>query len=94
MISAPLCQWSSVLSGVVLEQERMLPILLDLLDTNNDTELRPLTGLLRNLARHSTKKDQMGMTYEGIRILVLSGLDSLYLTYLKRCSNTWDAVVI
>lgn len=93
-VTAGDARWSSVLSGVVLEQERMLPILLDLLDTNNDTELRPLTGLLRNLARHSTKKDQMGMTYEGIRILVLSGLDSLYLTYLKRCSNTWDAVVI
>nr|XP_019935770.1 PREDICTED: plakophilin-3-like [Paralichthys olivaceus] len=51
--------WSSVLSGVVLEQERMLPILLDLLDTNNEMELRPLTGLLRNLARHSANKDQM-----------------------------------
>lgn len=62
MISVPLCQWSSVLSGVVLEQERMLPILLDLLDTDNEMELRPLTGLLRNLARHSTNKDHMGMT--------------------------------
>lgn len=55
-----ICQWSSVLSGVVVEQERMLPILLDLLDTNNDMELRPLTGLLRNLARHSSNKDHMG----------------------------------
>lgn len=59
-MSASLCQWSSVLSGVVTEQERMLPILLDLLDTNSDVELRPLTGLLRNLARHSPNKDHMG----------------------------------
>lgn len=55
-----LSQWASVLSGVVLEQERMLPILLDLLDTNSEMELRPLTGLLRNLARHSSNKDHMG----------------------------------
>ncbi|KAF0043644.1 hypothetical protein F2P81_004981 [Scophthalmus maximus] len=39
--------------------ERMLPILLDLLDTDSDMELRPLTGLLRNLSRHSTNKDHM-----------------------------------
>ncbi|XP_038556729.1 plakophilin-3-like isoform X2 [Micropterus salmoides] len=52
-------RWPSVLSGVVIEQERMLPILLDLLDTNSDVELRPLTGLLRNLARHSSNKDHM-----------------------------------
>uniref|UniRef100_A0A3B4XFD7 Plakophilin 3b n=1 Tax=Seriola lalandi dorsalis TaxID=1841481 RepID=A0A3B4XFD7_SERLL len=50
-------RWSSVMSGVVMEQERMLPILLDLLDTNSDMELRSLTGLLRNLARHSNNKD-------------------------------------
>lgn len=59
-VCCSLRQWSSVLSGVVTEQERMLPILLDLLDTNNDAELRPLTGLLRNLARHSPNKDHMG----------------------------------
>ncbi|XP_070762875.1 plakophilin-3-like [Enoplosus armatus] len=58
-ITAGEARWSSVLSGVVLEQERMLPILLDLLDTNSDVELRPLTGLLRNLARHSSNKDHM-----------------------------------
>lgn len=40
----------------------MLPILLDLLDTDSDMELRPLTGLLRNLSRHSTNKDHMGKT--------------------------------
>uniref|UniRef100_A0A665WDU1 Plakophilin-3-like n=1 Tax=Echeneis naucrates TaxID=173247 RepID=A0A665WDU1_ECHNA len=50
-------RWASVLTGVVIEQERMLPLLLDLLDTNSDLELRSLTGLLRNLARHSTNKD-------------------------------------
>lgn len=57
---ATLCQWPSVLSSVVTEQERMLPVLLDLLDTNSDVELRPLTGLLRNLARHSSNKEHMG----------------------------------
>ncbi|XP_054627084.1 plakophilin-3-like isoform X1 [Dunckerocampus dactyliophorus] len=50
-------RWASVLSLVVLEQERMLPTLLDLLDTNNEAELRPLTALLRNLARHTPNKD-------------------------------------
>ncbi|XP_026234245.1 plakophilin-3 [Anabas testudineus] len=56
-ITAGEARWSSVLSNVVIEQERMLPMLLDLLDTNNDMELRPLTGLLRNLAKNSTNKD-------------------------------------
>lgn len=60
LMVAPLSKWASVLSGVVLEQERMLPILLDLLDTESDTVLRPLTGLLRNLARHCSNKDHMG----------------------------------
>uniref|UniRef100_A0A7N8WPV2 Plakophilin-3-like n=1 Tax=Mastacembelus armatus TaxID=205130 RepID=A0A7N8WPV2_9TELE len=58
-ITAGESRWSSVLSSVVIEQERMLPMLLDLLDTNSDMELRPLTGLLRNLAKHSTNKDHM-----------------------------------
>lgn len=66
VICAHLFQWSSVLSNVVTEQERMLPILLDLLDTNNEMELRPLTGLLRNLAKHSTNKDHTGKTQTGI----------------------------
>lgn len=38
----------------------MLPVLLDLLDTGNDVELRALTGLLRNLARHCSNKDHVG----------------------------------
>uniref|UniRef100_A0A8C6WIR9 Plakophilin 3b n=1 Tax=Neogobius melanostomus TaxID=47308 RepID=A0A8C6WIR9_9GOBI len=58
-ITAGDSRWPSVMSCVVLEQERMLPILLDLLDTNNDTELKPLTGLLRNLARHASNKDHL-----------------------------------
>lgn len=58
-ITAGDARWSSVMSNVVIEQERMLPTLLDLLDTNNDMELRPLTGLLRNLARHATNKDHI-----------------------------------
>lgn len=55
-------QWSSVMSRVVIEQERMLPLLLNLLDTDRDTELKSLTGLLRNLARHCTNKDHTGKT--------------------------------
>ncbi|XP_074515598.1 plakophilin-3-like isoform X2 [Sebastes fasciatus] len=61
-------RWASVLSGVVTEQERMLPILLDLLDTNSDMELRPLTGLLRNLARHSTNKDHIAKNMVNILV--------------------------
>ncbi|XP_034735968.1 plakophilin-3a isoform X3 [Etheostoma cragini] len=52
-------RWASVLSLVALEQERMLPVLLDLLRTNNDLELRSLTGFLRNLSRHSRDKNAM-----------------------------------
>lgn len=79
MICAHLFQWASVLSNVVTEQERMLPILLDLLDTNNEMELRPLTGLLRNLAKHSTNKDHTGKTQTGIAE-VCGYVDWLYLT--------------
>ncbi|XP_022611663.1 plakophilin-3 isoform X1 [Seriola dumerili] len=52
-------RWASVLSRVALEQERMLPVLLDLLRTNNDLELRSLTGFLRNLSRHARDKGDM-----------------------------------
>ncbi|XP_035507766.1 plakophilin-3-like isoform X2 [Morone saxatilis] len=67
-ITAGEARWSSVLTGVVVEQERMLPTLLDLLDTENDMELRPLTGLLRNLARHCPNKDHMAKNM--VRVLV------------------------
>ncbi len=53
-------QWASVLSRVALEEERMLPVLLDLLRTNNELELRSLTGLIRNLSRHAKDKTDMG----------------------------------
>lgn len=59
-LSLLVLQWASVLSRVALEQERMLPVLLDNLRTNNDLELRSLTGLLRNLSRHCTNKNDMG----------------------------------
>lgn len=52
-------QWASVLSRVALEQERILPVLLDLLRTNSDLELRSLTGFLRNLSRHAKDKNDM-----------------------------------
>lgn len=46
-----------MLSQVAMEQERMLPVLQDLLRTNNDLELRSLTGFLRNLSRHARDKN-------------------------------------
>ncbi|KAL4642132.1 plakophilin-3-like isoform X1 [Arapaima gigas] len=54
-------RWASVLSRVALEQERMLPVVLDQLRTNNDQELRSLTGFLRNLSRHTKNKDDMAV---------------------------------
>lgn len=53
-------QWPSVLSRVALEQERILPVLMDLLRTSNDMELRSLTGFLRNLSRHAKDKGDLG----------------------------------
>ncbi|XP_051545069.1 plakophilin-3-like isoform X2 [Myxocyprinus asiaticus] len=52
-------RWASILSRVALEQQRMLPVVLDLLRTNNDIELRSLTGLLRNLSGHARDKNDM-----------------------------------
>ncbi|XP_041794310.1 plakophilin-3a isoform X2 [Chelmon rostratus] len=52
-------RWASVLSRVALEQERMLPVVLDLMRTNKDLELRSLTGFLRNLSRHAKNKNDM-----------------------------------
>ncbi|XP_059386480.1 plakophilin-3 isoform X3 [Carassius carassius] len=52
-------RWASVLSRVALEQERMLPVILDLLRSPTDAELRSLTGLLRNLSRHCKNKADM-----------------------------------
>ncbi|XP_041131809.1 plakophilin-3-like isoform X2 [Polyodon spathula] len=52
-------RWAAVLSRVALEQERILPTILDNLRTNNDQELRSLTGFLRNLSRYARNKDDM-----------------------------------
>ncbi|XP_070686254.1 plakophilin-3a isoform X2 [Pempheris klunzingeri] len=52
-------RWASVMSRVALEQQHMLPVLLDLLRTNRELELRSLTGLLRNLSRHAKDKNDM-----------------------------------
>lgn len=57
---------------VIIEKERMLPILLDRLDTISDTELRPLSGLLRNLTRHATDKQHMGKSLAGTGAALLS----------------------
>ncbi|XP_051755986.1 plakophilin-3 isoform X2 [Ctenopharyngodon idella] len=58
-ITAGDSRWASVLSRVALEQERMLPVILDLLRGPTDAELRSLTGLLRNLSRHCKNKADM-----------------------------------
>ncbi|XP_048113623.1 plakophilin-3a [Alosa alosa] len=58
-ITAGDTQWASKLSRVALEQERMLPVVLDHLRTTNDLELRSLTGFLRNLSRHAYNKNDM-----------------------------------
>ncbi|TRY95331.1 hypothetical protein DNTS_034095 [Danionella cerebrum] len=52
-------RWASILSRVALEQERILPVILDLFRTNNDLELRSLTGFLRNITRHAKDKNDM-----------------------------------
>lgn len=52
-------RWASILSRVALEQNRMLPVILDQLKTQNDVELRSLTGFLRNLSRHAIDKNVM-----------------------------------
>ncbi|XP_057692677.1 plakophilin-3-like isoform X3 [Corythoichthys intestinalis] len=52
-------RWAGVLSRVAMDQERMVPVLLDLLRTNNDSELRSITGFLRNLSRHAKDKNHM-----------------------------------
>ncbi|XP_053497736.1 plakophilin-3a isoform X2 [Ictalurus furcatus] len=52
-------RWPSILSRVALEQEHILPVILDKLKTTNDLELRSLTGFLRNLSRHSRDKNSL-----------------------------------
>ncbi|XP_057185629.1 plakophilin-3a isoform X2 [Triplophysa rosa] len=52
-------RWASILSRIALDQHRMLPTVIDLLKTENDAELRSLTGFLRNLSRHAKNKDDM-----------------------------------
>uniref|UniRef100_A0A672QMN3 Plakophilin-3-like n=2 Tax=Sinocyclocheilus grahami TaxID=75366 RepID=A0A672QMN3_SINGR len=52
-------RWASILSRVALEQNRMLPVILDLLRTDNNLEARSLTGLLRNLSLHAKDKNDM-----------------------------------
>uniref|UniRef100_A0A8C4GTA3 Plakophilin-3 n=1 Tax=Dicentrarchus labrax TaxID=13489 RepID=A0A8C4GTA3_DICLA len=64
-------RWASVLSQVSLEQERILPVLLELLRTNKDVELRSLTGLLRNLSRHARDKNDMATKVVNILVTKL-----------------------
>ncbi len=53
-------QWTSILSRLALEQNKMLPIIRVLLETDNKVELRSLTGFVRNLSRHAKDKNIMG----------------------------------
>ncbi|XP_039502851.1 plakophilin-3a isoform X2 [Pimephales promelas] len=62
-------RWASILSRVALEQNRMLPVILDLFKTNKDAELRSLTGFLRNLTRHA--KDKNDMASKVVNLLVI-----------------------
>ncbi|KAG5263868.1 hypothetical protein AALO_G00269520 [Alosa alosa] len=64
-------RWASVLSRVALEQERLLPVVLDQLRTQSDVELRSLTGLLRNLSRHGRNKDDMATKVVNILVTKL-----------------------
>uniref|UniRef100_A0A3Q0S3H3 Plakophilin 3a n=1 Tax=Amphilophus citrinellus TaxID=61819 RepID=A0A3Q0S3H3_AMPCI len=52
-------RWASVMSCMALEKEQILPTIIDNLRTENDLELRSLTGFLRNLSRHTDNKDRM-----------------------------------
>ncbi|XP_075693072.1 plakophilin-3 isoform X1 [Rhinoderma darwinii] len=52
-------KWAAVLSQVALEQERILNPVLDRLRTADHSQLRSLTGLIRNLSRHAKNKDEM-----------------------------------
>ncbi|XP_036391642.1 plakophilin-3-like [Megalops cyprinoides] len=52
-------RWAMVLSRVALEQERMLPVVVDHLRSHSDLELRSITGFLRNLSRHAKDKTDM-----------------------------------
>ncbi|KAF4081324.1 hypothetical protein AMELA_G00160060 [Ameiurus melas] len=52
-------RWPSILSRVALEQENIVPVILDRLKTTNDLELRSLTGFLRNLSRHAKDKNSL-----------------------------------
>uniref|UniRef100_A0A6J0STP6 Plakophilin-3 n=1 Tax=Pogona vitticeps TaxID=103695 RepID=A0A6J0STP6_9SAUR len=52
-------RWAGVLSRVALEQERILNPVLDRVRTADHNQLRPLTGLIRNLSRNARNKDEM-----------------------------------
>ncbi|KAL2093844.1 hypothetical protein ACEWY4_011156 [Coilia grayii] len=58
-ITAGDTRWASVLSRVAMEQERMVPVVLDCLRTTNENELRTITGFLRNLSRHARNKNDL-----------------------------------
>ncbi|KAM9410662.1 plakophilin-3-like [Pholidichthys leucotaenia] len=67
-ITAGEARWASVLSLVVLDQERMLPVLLDLMDSISEAVLRPLSGLLRNLSRHCRDRHALAKNMVGVLV--------------------------
>lgn len=69
-------RWPSILSKVALYQSRILNPLLDRLRTNNDQELKSLTGLLRNLSRHTKNKDELSTKVVSHLVEKLPGSDS------------------
>ncbi|XP_024137523.1 plakophilin-3a isoform X2 [Oryzias melastigma] len=52
-------RWPSVLSDFAEEKHKMIPTILDRLKTEQDSELRSITGFLRNLSRNTKNKDSM-----------------------------------
>ncbi|XP_017261486.1 plakophilin-3a isoform X2 [Kryptolebias marmoratus] len=50
---------ASMLANWAIENERIVPTLIDLMRTEREMELRSLTGLLRNLSRHADNKDNL-----------------------------------
>uniref|UniRef100_A0A3P9IT82 Plakophilin 3 n=1 Tax=Oryzias latipes TaxID=8090 RepID=A0A3P9IT82_ORYLA len=51
-------RWPGLLSSIA-EQKQIIPTIIKLLKTERIMELRSLTGFLRNLARHTSNKDDM-----------------------------------
>ncbi|XP_069752665.1 plakophilin-3-like isoform X2 [Narcine bancroftii] len=58
-------RWASVLSRLTMDQDRTWYTLIDCLKSNNDSVLKALTGLLRNLALHAKNKEEVSIKIIG-----------------------------